>query len=177
MADTTTRAYTLKLKGDRLTLWRNHVIFNRGVKFWGEWLLNLRGGLPASLADHKDLLTAAKGDVVQAVRERTAAITPAAIRQEPKYEAATEKQVREEDAARKKTITEAAVARDLLAARRSELRRILALSWICPETPVQLVPQAAVVAAADDIDREQKVLDRFRQILKQKGVADVAGWL
>jgi IS605 OrfB family transposase len=177
MADTTTRAYTLKLKGDRLALWRNHVIFNRGVRAWGEWLLNLRGGLPASLADHKDLLAVTKSEVAQAMKERVAAITPAAIRQDPEFEAATDKKVREEVAARKKRITEAAMAKELLAARRSELRRILALSWLSPETPVQLVPQAAVVAAAEDIDREQKVLDRFRQILKQKGVADIAGWL
>jgi IS605 OrfB family transposase len=177
MSNTTTRAYTLKLKGDRLALWRNHVIFNRGVRAWGEWLLNLRGGLPASLADHKDLLTVEKRLVAQAVKERAAAITPAAIRQEPTFLAATDKKVREEVAARKKKITEAAVAKELLASRRSELRRILALSWLCPETPVQLAPQAAIVAAADDSDRERKVLVRFRQILKHKGVVDVAGWL
>ena len=177
MADTTTRAYTLKLKGDRLALWRNHVIFNRGVRAWGEWLLNLRGGLPAWLADQKELLAVEEKDIAQAVKERAAAITPAAIRQEPKFEAATDKKVREEVAARKKKITEAAVAKELLAARRSELRRILALSWLCPETPVQLAPQAAIVAGADDSDREKKVLDRFRQILKHKGVTDVAGWL
>ena len=140
MADTTTRAYTLKLKGDRLALWRNHVIFNRGVRAWGEWLLNLRGGLPAWLADQKELLAVEEKDIAQAVKERAAAITPAAIRQEPKFEAATDKKVREEVAARKKKITEAAVAKELLAARRSELRRILALSWLCPETPVQLAP-------------------------------------
>jgi len=177
MAETTTRAYTLKLKGDRIALWRNHVIFNRGVRAWGEWLLNLRGGLPASLADQNDLLTVDKTAVAQAIKERASAITPAAIRQEPKFEAATDKKVREEVAARKKRITDAVVAEEFLAARRSELRRILALSWLCPETPVQLVPQAATVATADDSDREQKVLDQFRRILKQKGVADVAGWM
>ena len=177
MTPTTTRAYTLKLKGDRLSLWRNHVIFNRGVRAWGEWLLNLRGGLPASLADHKDLLTVEKRAVAQAAKERAATITPAAIRQEPEFEAATDKRVREEVAARKKKITEAAVAKELLAARRSDLRRILALSWLCPETPVQLTPQTAIVAGADDSDRERKVLDRFRHVLKHKGVDDVAGWL
>ena len=177
MADTTTRAYTLKLKGERLALWRNHVIFNRGVRAWGEWLLNLRGGLPAWLADQKELLVVEKRDVAQAVKERAAAITPAAIRQEPKFEAATDKKVREEVAARKKKITETAVTKELLTARRSELRRILALSWLCPETPVQLAPQVAIVAGADDSDREKRVLDRFRHILKHKGVTDVAGWL
>jgi IS605 OrfB family transposase len=177
MADTTTRAYTLKLKGDRVALWRNHVIFNRGVRAWGEWLLSLRGGLPASLADHKDLLTVEKRAVAQAVKDRAAAITPAAIRLEPTFEAASDKRVREEVAARKKRITEAAVKRELLAARRSELRRILALSWLSPETPVRLAPNSAAIAAADDSDREKRVLDRFRKILKHKGVDDVAGWL
>ncbi len=177
MADTTTRAYTLKLQGDRLALWRNHVIFNNGVKAWGEWLLCLRGGLPASLADHRDSLDVSKGEISRTFKERTAAITPATIRQELKFKAATEKKVREEVASRRKKVTETAVAKELLAARRSELRRILALSWLCPETPVQLVPQAAIVAAADDSDREQKVLDGFRQILKRKGVSDVAGWV
>lgn len=177
MPNTTTRAYTLKLQGDRLALWRSHVVFNRGVRAWGEWLLSLRGGLPASLADHKELLAVEKKTVAQAVKDWAALITAAAVRQEPKFEAATDKKVREEVAARKKRITEAAVAKELLAARRSELRRTLALSWLCPETPVQLLPQAAVVAAADDSDRERKVLDRFRQILRDKGVADVAGWV
>lgn len=51
---TTTRAYTLKLAGDgdwRELLWKTHVVVNRGAQAWGDWLLTLRGGLPASLAD------------------------------------------------------------------------------------------------------------------------------
>lgn len=51
---TTTRAYTLKLSGNddwRKSLWTTHVTVNRGVQVWGDWLLSLRGGLPASLAD------------------------------------------------------------------------------------------------------------------------------
>lgn len=177
MAETTTRAYTLKLQGDRLALWHNHVIFNRGVRAWGEWLLNLRGGLPASLAADKELLEVSPADVNQAVKDRTAAITPPAIRQEPEFQAATDKSIRAEVVARKKRITEAVVRKELLTARRSELRRILALSWLCPETPAQAVPQAALVASSDDSDREQKVLSRFRQVLKQKGVDDIAGWM
>ena len=56
MADiaTTTRAYTLKLSGEdnwRDALWNTHCTVNRGVRVWGDWLLTLRGGLPASLAD------------------------------------------------------------------------------------------------------------------------------
>jgi len=53
---TTTRAYTLKLGGHgnedwRDALWTTHLTVNRGVQAWGDWLLTLRGGLPASLAD------------------------------------------------------------------------------------------------------------------------------
>lgn len=52
----TTRAYTLRLTTSsdatwRNTLWRTHATVNRGVQVWGDWLLTLRGGLPASLAD------------------------------------------------------------------------------------------------------------------------------
>ena len=177
MADTTTRAYTLKLKGDRLALWRNHVIFNQGVKAWGEWLLNLRGGLPASLADDRDLLGVSTGAVTAALKERLAAITPAFVRQQASHQAASDKEVRAEIARRKKQITETAVKKELLASRRSELRRILALSWLCPETPVGLLPESAIIAAAEDDDREKLVLNRLRQILKQKGVSDPTGWL
>ena len=88
MSNTTTRAYTLKLQGDRLVLWRNHVVFNRGVRAWGEWLLSLRGGLPASLADQKDLLAVEKRAVAQAVKEKAAAITPASSRIAPSMSSA-----------------------------------------------------------------------------------------
>lgn len=50
----TTRAYTLKLTGEgdwRQTAWNTHVIANCGAQAWGDWLLTLRGGLSASLAD------------------------------------------------------------------------------------------------------------------------------
>lgn len=56
----TTRAYTLKLDGAadsrwRESLWSTHLTVNRGVQAWGDWLLTLRGGLPASLAnDHPE---------------------------------------------------------------------------------------------------------------------------
>jgi IS605 OrfB family transposase len=177
MAETTTRAYTLKLQGDRSALWRNHVIFNRGVRAWGEWLLNLRGGLPAAFADDKDLLAVTTGQVAKEVKERTAAVTPSAIREEADFQASSDKEVRSEVARRKKEITDAAVRKELLSSRRSELRRILALSWLSPETPASLVPKSAIIAAAEDTDREAKVLARFRQILKHKGVSDSAGWL
>jgi len=50
----TTRAYTVKLSGDgswRDLLWKTHVTVNRGAQAWGDWLLSLRAGLPASLGD------------------------------------------------------------------------------------------------------------------------------
>ncbi len=53
-ANLTTRAYTAKLSGNgqwRDLLWRTHVTANRATQVWGDWLLTLRGGLPASLAD------------------------------------------------------------------------------------------------------------------------------
>ena len=177
MSETTTRAYTLKLQGDRLALWRNHVVFNRGVRAWGEWLLNFRGGLPASLANDRTLLEVPASEVAKSVRERAAGVTPAAIRQESTFQGGTERDVKAEVARRKKQITETAVGRELRSARQSELRRILALSWLCPETPVNLAPGSAVVAAAEDEDREQKVLTRFRKILKQKGAIDPDGWM
>lgn len=61
---TTTRAYKLKLTDPRppdqtdqqdwrRDVWKTHYIVNRGVWVWGDWLLTLRGGLSASLADGK----------------------------------------------------------------------------------------------------------------------------
>lgn len=131
MADTTTRAYTLKLKGGRLALWRNHVIFSRGVRAWGEWLLYMRGGLPASLADHKELLEIPACSATQAVKDRIAAIAPPAILQQDEFQVATNKVNR----------AKVATHKELLAARRSELSCILAPSWLCPETPLQITPK------------------------------------
>lgn len=54
--DTTTRAYTVKLSGTenwRASIWMTHLTANKGVRAWGEWLLTLRGGLPAALADNQ----------------------------------------------------------------------------------------------------------------------------
>lgn len=68
IADPTPRAYTLRLsrfqlpeetspeeqlRADRWRkfLWNTHLTVNRGVQVWGDWLLTLRGGLPASLAN------------------------------------------------------------------------------------------------------------------------------
>lgn len=53
MAHTTTRAYTIKLTGDsnwRELVWKTHIAVNRSAQVWGDWLLTLRGGLPANLA-------------------------------------------------------------------------------------------------------------------------------
>lgn len=51
--DPTTRAYTLKLSGEKnwsVNLGATHAAANRGVWSWGSWLLTLRGGLPPTLA-------------------------------------------------------------------------------------------------------------------------------
>lgn len=55
MLETTTRAYTLRLaEADnpdwREKIWSTHCAVNRGVWVWGDWLLTLRGSLPADLA-------------------------------------------------------------------------------------------------------------------------------
>ena len=96
MAEKTTRAYTLKLQGDRAALWRNHVAFNKGVRVWGDWLLSLRGGLPAELADNKELLAITAGEVTQAIREQLLNITPMMVRLSEKFAAATDKAVQSE---------------------------------------------------------------------------------
>lgn len=54
----TTRAYTLRLDqlndaAWRVHVWNTHVTVNRGVWTWGDWLLSLRGALPASLANEQ----------------------------------------------------------------------------------------------------------------------------
>ena len=177
MAEKTTRAYTLKLQGDRAALWRNHVAFNKGVRVWGDWLLSLRGGLPAELADNKELLAITAGEVTQAIREQLLNITPMMVRLSEKFAAATDKAVQSEVVALKKGITEPRVRKQLLAERKGELRRILALSWLSAETSVGLVPTGAIVAKAEDVDREEAVLKRFQVILKRKKVADTNAWL
>lgn len=57
-ADTTQRAYTLRLRGAdpqdqswREALWQTHEGVNKGAKAFGDWLLTLRGGLDHTLAD------------------------------------------------------------------------------------------------------------------------------
>jgi IS605 OrfB family transposase len=177
MAETTTRAYTLKLQGDRLALWRNHVAFNKGVRVWGEWLLNLRGGLPAGLADDKELLAITASDVTKATKEQLASITAASVRLSEEFANATDKAVQAEVKARKALVTEARVHKQLLANRKGELRRILALSWLSAETPVGLVPEGSILAGAEDAGREAKVLERFRDILKRKKASDPGAWL
>ena len=144
MAEKTTRAYTLKLQGDRVALWRNHVAFNKGVRVWGEWLLNLRGGLPAELADNKELLAITAGEVSKATKEQLLNITPMMVRLSEKFAAATNKAVQSEVVTLKKGITEPRVRKQLLAERRGELRRILALSWLSAETSVGLLPTVAI---------------------------------
>lgn len=114
---TTTRAYTLTLSGEgnwRQLLWTTHVAVNRAAWVWGDWLLTLRGGLPASLADNHP-----------------------------------------------------------------ERRVILALSWLSVEAPASLAPQQHIVARADEADnvRQNRVLERFKDILNRLEVGDQQAWL
>ena len=119
MAETTTRAYTLRLAEACETKWREHVwnthcTVNRGVWVWGDWLLTLRGSLPADLA-HKH----------------------------------------------------------------PERRVVLALSWLSVESPESLVPKDKIVAKGSDAceERNEKVVTRFRAILKQLRVTNPEEWV
>lgn len=60
-ASTTTRAYTLKLRGNdgktshewKDALWTTHVFVNDGAAIWGDFLLSARGGIRAAVADRE----------------------------------------------------------------------------------------------------------------------------
>lgn len=61
---TTSRAYTLRLRGTKLddeswrsALWSTHEAVNKGARVFGDWLLTMRGGLDHALADGKNNLT------------------------------------------------------------------------------------------------------------------------
>lgn len=115
MPETTTRAYSLRLAELDEPTWRKHVwnthcTMNRGVWSWGDFLLTLRGGLPAALAD----------------------IHP-------------------------------------------ERRVILALSWLSVEAPASLAP-ACVPDSDKPSLRAEAVLQRFREILREKGVGNTDEW-
>lgn len=154
----TTRAYTLKLKGgDPLLLWRNHCLFNKGVRLWGEWLLNLRGGLPAKLADDNTLLAFTNDAIAKTHRAELAEITPAAVRLDARFAAASDGDVRADVARRKGELTQEAVKERLRNHRRAEVRRILAISWLWPENPASAVLAECVAATSAAADREMQM--------------------
>lgn len=157
---TTTRAYTIKLTapsetGDndqswRELLWKTHVTANRGVQVWGDWLLTLRGGLPAKLADDDSgVLPVTEKDVKAALKD--AGITgKAQDEQFAEYE------------------------HHLKTARRDNLRTLLALSWLSveavdPNSTTEL-PHQITTGSEDTADRVKKVLAAFEQILLAKHV-------
>jgi hypothetical protein len=162
---TTTRAYTIKLTGSetsdttndtpewRRLLWKTHVTANRGVQVWGDWLLTLRGGLPAAL-----VALAADGSGVLPVTEKEveAALKDAKI----KGKAKTERSPQFKEC--------------LIAERRDNLRILLALSWLSVEAvdPRSTISLPHVVASADDDTqvRVANVLAAFEMVLSRKGV-------
>ncbi|MEZ6129345.1 MAG: hypothetical protein R3C59_11730 [Planctomycetaceae bacterium] len=111
---TTTRAYTIKLAEStddnwREHLWKTHVTANQGVQVWGDWLLTLRGGLPALLAqDGSGVLPVSEKDV-------NAAMAADGVKGKAKEERFTEYEYQ------------------LKESRRDNLRTLLALSWLSVE--------------------------------------------
>lgn len=159
--DPTTRAYTLKLSGAkdvvpslktwRELLWTTHYAVNVGVRVWGDWLLTLRGGLPASLGVDSGILPV------------------------------TDKQIDAEIKRRKlgNEANREIVRRELERQRESGLRVVLALSWLSVETPATLVPKKHIVATGRESrdEREKKIAARFREILNRVGVKNAAEWI
>ena len=158
----TTRAYTVRLTGDdegdwRKQLWSTHVTANHAVKVWGEWLLTLRGGLPASLIDDPELLPVKEKDIDDAVE--------AAQEANPEAE-----------------IDESVIQHELELTRQNRLRVVLAISWLSVEAgQAGDVPNQFIVAMAGDPvqHRTAATLLRFEEILRQKGVpeADQNAWI
>jgi|GEM_PF-677613 len=157
--DTTTRAYTLRLINSanshwRDLLWQTHCTVNRGVYVWGDWLLTLRGGLPASLADDAELLAVSDKDLKENLKKQ---------------------KLRDGE-------TEADRQQELEHQRRNSLRVVLALSWLSVESPASLVPQEQIVAHGSSFapadqnkadykeSQNDEVKKRFDKILKHKGI-------
>ncbi len=149
----TTRAYTVRLTGDtesdwRQQLWATHLTANHAVKFWGEWLLTLRGGLHAAIVDDPKLLPVTDKDVATAVAA-----------------------VKKADSA--SAVTDAVVRTELELARRNRLRVILAISWLSVEAgqPGEIPDQLIVAVGSDSVqERAAATLLRFREILHRKGI-------
>ncbi len=162
----TTRAYTIKLSGPadaeqdsdwRERLWKTHVTANRGVQVWGDWLLTLRGGLPASVIDDPELLPVTDSLVKDALKE--AGLSGKEAKQ-----------------------AEAVFRANLEADRVETLRTLLALSWLSVEAAEDqnAINERFIVARASDTTevRIANVLARFDQILQRKGIpeADRDAW-
>lgn len=155
---TTTRAYTLRLSGPeesnwRDLLWNTHCAVNRGVQVWGDWLLTLRGGLPAALADDPELLPITDKEVKAGIKKRKLADDE----------------------------SEEGRQQELERQRVQSLRVVLALSWLSVEAPASLVPERQIVARglkfAPDADRhkfkkqqDELIEARFCEILQRKRI-------
>ena len=173
----TTRAYTLRLRSNaeqRQMLWQTHLTFNRGVRVFGDWLLTLRGGLPASLADSEELLKISEADC-KTQKDLLKSQLIVEVRNENRE--ANAETVESEARRRLEAVTDEAISDAARQRKRSFVRRILAISWLSPESPAACVPKAAVVANADESDRGQRVIDRFKEILNRKGVTDPQSWM
>ncbi|MCA9050750.1 MAG: hypothetical protein KDA89_18555, partial [Planctomycetaceae bacterium] len=151
----TTRAYTIKLAGPsglgetnsdcRELLWKTHVTANRGVQVWGDWLLTLRGGLPASLVqDDSGVLPVSEKDV-------NAAMTADGVKGKAKEERFTEYEYQ------------------LKESRRDNLRTLLALSWLSVEAVdkdrAETLKHQVATGAEETSTRVEKVLGAFQNIL------------
>ncbi len=141
MAETTTRAYTLKLSGAgnwQEFPWKTHVAVNRATWGWGDWLLTLRGGLAAGLANDQSILP----------------ITDEVVEKELKRRKLN-------DDARATLRSELEQARDL------NLKVLLALSWLSVESPASLAPGNHIVASGKETpaERQHKIRVRFCELL------------
>lgn len=151
----TTRAYTVRLTGDasggwRLPLWKTHVTANRAVQVWGDWLLTLRGGLPASTID------------------------------DPELHSIDEKQIQAFAKASEGRFTVDEAHGQLQQQRVDKLRAVLALSWLSVEAGQGIPDRFVVARETESLqDRTAAVLGRFEQILRQKRVPDAehASWI
>ena len=127
----TTRAYTVRLAGEKGTdwqrqLWLTHSTANHAVRVWGEWLLTLRGGLPASLVDDPELLPVTDKDIAAAVA--------AAKKADPGAE-----------------LDDSVLRNQLELARRDRFRVVLTISWLSVEAgqPGE-IPDNLIVSRGSD---------------------------
>ncbi len=149
----TTRAYTVRLAGEKGTdwqrqLWLTHSTANHAVRVWGEWLLTLRGGLPASLVDDPELLPVTDKDITAAVA--------AAKKADPGAE-----------------LDDSVLRNQLELARRDRFRVVLTISWLSVEAgqPGEIPDNVIVARGSDSVqERAAATLLRFREILQRKGI-------